>query len=501
MRSIRTTLTTSLVAGALLATGISGAVLHSKASSSIVRQFDETLMTRARALAALLEEERGKIDFEFLPEAWPEYMGGDAPEYFQIRVEGRGLVLRSPTLRVNGKAGDLPRGVDDDGSPVATNLRFPDGRAGRTLGLLVPLPRDGDEDQPPEAALSGAPIDVMPTSRPPTEVLVMVARTRDELDAALAALRDALLWAGCLLGATVLLVVTLAVRRGLRPLASFGDEVGRIDSRTLSRRVTDEGLPSELRPTAAKLNELLARLEAAFERERRITGNVAHELRTPIAELRAAVDVSRRWPDDVELKDAAVEAADAVSIRMREVVSGLLRLARITSGEAGLTHDEVPVRALVDELWNAFRPVAAARGLQLDHRAPPELTLSTDRTLVSVAFTNLLDNAVRFAERGSRIVCVASEGEDGRVRWSLENQTAGLHEEDLEHLAEPFWQKDASRTEKDHAGLGLTLVRSVATVLGGDVSFAMNGAFQVTLDLPHTPAPAAADPDGSLSGT
>ncbi|MFG0320061.1 MAG: hypothetical protein ACF8XB_22505, partial [Planctomycetota bacterium JB042] len=266
MRSIRGTLTASLVAGGLLASLGAGVVFHAEATAALEAQFDETLVTRARALAALLEEEGGKVGFEFVPAAWPEYMGGEAPEYFQIRIEARDLVLRSPTLRVGERPGDLPRGVAPDGSPLPSDLRFPDGRAGRTLGLEVVVPRDGDEDDGPSGApdgpdaLDGASAgDVVPARRPRTVALVLVARYREELDRTLAALRHALLAAGGILGAAALVVVALAVRRGLRPLAAFGEEVARLDATTLSRRIPDDDLPAELVPTAAKLNELLER--------------------------------------------------------------------------------------------------------------------------------------------------------------------------------------------------------------------------------------------------
>ena len=124
-----------------------------------------------------------------------------------------------------------------------------------------------------------------------------MASVRRELDRTLATLQLVLAGSGLLLLAATALVVPRVLRRELKPLQSLAAEAARIDAASLSARFATEGLPGELAPIAARLNELLARLEDSFERERRFSSDVAHEFRTPVAELRSLAELAIKLPD------------------------------------------------------------------------------------------------------------------------------------------------------------------------------------------------------------
>lgn len=480
MRSIRRHLLWTLLLGVLISTVASGHFVYTRTQRLLIEQYDAVLLSKSKTLLSMLEVDEGYLEFNYAdafmrefevagtPHSGSAVRGADdqdAAEYFEIWY-GEASVRTSGTLK-DGQG--LPRQVGALAAPAFFDLILPDGRSGRAIGVFAPVILDDEQDDALGAAGPGAgdgrqeePAE--PNNVADVQVDLVVARSRSELDHALARLRGTLFLSGGALGVLVLLVVFLGVGRGLRPIAQLGQEVAAIGPARLSARVVDTNLPIELAGMATKLNELLARLEAAFLRERRVTGNIAHELRTPISELRAAAEVARRWPDDPELAMAAIETAAAVSVRMGNLIDGLLRLARIASGEATERKDPIDLGALVEDCWVSHAKTARRRGIQFVNRSGQGPLILSDRDLLAHAISNLLENAAHHGSAGSTIVCESEVDPDGRFRWSVDNETEGLSEEDLAHLTEPFWQKDAARSD-GHSGLGLALVSSIANAL------------------------------------
>lgn len=469
MKSIRTTLLSFLLLGAALAALLCGGFLYETMRESLLHQFDRASVEKLRALGAMLELDGPYLEFNYSADLTPEYEGGPEPEYFEIWYD-RQVARRSRTLsRLDDL--DLPYRYGSVESPDMWDLDLPDGRQGRAVGLLAPVGWQ-DDDLPP--------LDD-DEEMEPINVVLVVARSRAGLDETLASLRNAALGSGALLLVLILTTALLAVHVGLRPLRRLGDEVTLIGADSLSRRLSTDRLPQELRTPVDKLNELLVRLDEAFSRERRMTGNVAHELRTPIAELRSAAEVALRWPEDREMSRSAIETARDVATRMGELVAGLLRLARIKNGEAQIEREEFDLHMLMVELWHRWEPLASSRGLRFENEMEPGLVLCTDRILLTHALGNLIDNAVQHAAEDSTISCRAGVGARGGLFISIENATDSLSDADLAHLTEPFWQKDPSRTDTSHSGLGLTLVASIIEALEMELSFHLTETFRVEI--------------------
>ncbi len=471
MKSIRRSLLVSILSGIVVSGLVCGGVLYRTMRGSLESQFDSALAAKVRTLASMLDVDDGWLEFNYAAELMPEFEGGQNPEYFQISFADGRVLRKSTTL---GQAA-LPLRHASAGTAELFDLDLPDGRPGRAIGVIAPVDMESDDDvEVARVEPAAEHFDV--------HVVLVAARARAELDAALAALRGALWLAGAVLALLAGAVVLGGVRRGLRPLAALGEEVASIEAGSLSRRLSPRGLPLELAGMAAKLNELLGRLEEAFQRERRVTGNIAHELRGPLAELRSAAEVALCWPEDQEMTRAAVEAAHAVALRMSGLIEGLLRLARVAAGEAPLALEDVDLRLLVEEQWAPLRPQAGERGLRFEHLAPADLLLCTDRALFASVVRNLLDNAVQHSPAGGTIICRGAALPEGGVRWSLENPNDSLAAEDLAHLAEPFWQKDPARGDAAHSGLGLTLVSTAVAALGLRLEFHLDACFRVTVE-------------------
>ncbi len=467
MRSLRVELGVRLLAGLGLTVLAVGSASWLLVREAVSRDFDAALAAKAWALGKLVSVDEDGFDLHLGEDSAAEYIGGADAEYMEIREHGGAVVARSPSLGTS----ELPPQFAGLGEPVFWDLPLADGRPGRAVGLLIEA---GSDDGELPAGLDG-----------PPRFVIATARSRERLDDTLSgvALISA---AGCVVTLLVIvLMVRSSVRRALAPVKVLSERLDAIDAGTLSRRVPLTGLPEELGFIPPKLNALLERLEQAFERERRMTGNIAHELRTPLAELRTATDIARRWPDDEALRAEAVATGHTVALRMGGLVDALLKLSRIASGHAHPERDEIPVAAAVAQLWSRVAESARQNGQDLQLEIREGLVLRTDRRLLDVAFGNLLGNAVRHGARGQPIRCDASP-HDGSLRLTVANGASSLRAEDLPRLTEPFWMKDGARSDATGVGLGLAMVDAVADALGGHLSFELaEGCFQAHLDLPE----------------
>jgi two-component system sensor histidine kinase QseC len=263
----------------------------------------------------------------------------------------------------------------------------------------------------------------------------------------------------------MIVIVRLIVRRGLAPLAGVAERAAHIDASSLGLRFATESLPTELLPIAHRLNDLLARLERSFERERQFTSDAAHELRTPIAELRSLAEVALKWPEGRESTRQAFCDALEIARRMEAIATGLLSLARCEDGKQTTKREPVAIKELVDELWHPLADQAGHRQLRVAFDVASDVRFVTDRSLLGLVLSNLFSNAVEYTPVGGT-VRVSAEQQDGRFKLSVANTVDNLSPEDLPHLFERFWRKDTSRTSSEHAGLGLALAKAFTELLG-----------------------------------
>ncbi len=278
------------------------------------------------------------------------------------------------------------------------------------------------------------------------------------------------------------LLVWIAVSRALRPLALLGDDLRR-------RRASDLGpvavaqVPDEVAPLVAQLDELFSRIRDRLESERRFTSDAAHELRTPIAGIRAQAESALAAPDSAA-RDAALNRVVAACDRLSRVVSQLLTLARMD--EMPLNGD-VTCRAgeLARDVVADLAPQAHAAGIDLGLAAVDDVTVRAEPLLVEVMVRNLVDNAMRYAGRGASIdVGVVLDG--AMTTLVVTDNGTGLPAADLARLGQPFFR--ASQPSGSGTGLGLSIVARIAERHGGVVQYLPgpgNRGLRVRVSLPR----------------
>jgi signal transduction histidine kinase len=281
---------------------------------------------------------------------------------------------------------------------------------------------------------------------------------------------DLLKYTGYIYAAALLLTLLAALfisYKTLRPLKILSRDLDKVTLQRLDFRVT-EPRHAELKPLTEALNSLLERVDSAFKRERQLTADIAHELRTPISGLSSILEVSlrqQRSPD--EYRETLLEAKTILD-QTRDMMESLLMLSRIDRGQIPMTVDVFSLKGLVDECWNVFSARGKQRALVFKNNIPESLSIHADREKTKIIVNNILSNAVAYTREGGNIeVASVTRSLDGDERISLmiTNTGSQIPESDLHCIFERFWRGDKSRSATGlHFGLGLSIAHALATL-------------------------------------
>jgi heavy metal sensor kinase len=307
---------------------------------------------------------------------------------------------------------------------------------------------------------------------------LLVARPAEEEQEVLEQLRDALL-----LSAPVIILLAgiggyLLAVRALAPVDAMSREALRIGAGNLEARLPVSEPGDELGRLAAVLNDLLSRLQGAFERQRQFMADASHELRTPVAVIRgeAEVALSRRERSAPELREALQITGDEAA-RLTRIVDDVFTLARADAGQYALSPDDFYLDELLQECSRAVRTLTATAGVELACDAPTEAPVRADEGLVRRMVLNLLDNAIKHSPVGGTVF-LSLRSEVTGYRIVVRDTGAGIPPAVQPHIFERFVRADAARTRggrRDGAGLGLAIARWVAEAHGGSLSLVASG--------------------------
>jgi signal transduction histidine kinase len=257
------------------------------------------------------------------------------------------------------------------------------------------------------------------------------------------------------------------VRGTLRPIARIDEAARRISASRLEERIAQTGSGDELDRLAGTLNEMMERLHAGVGQIRRFGSSAAHELRAPISRLRHRIeDALSRERDPIADEKLLLETlADVDGIAA--TVRALLDLAHSEGGLDSHQVQDVPLSALLDGVADFFEPTAEARGIALHRSYPAELAVRGEPNWLRQLFANLVDNAIKFSERGGRVEIEAEEDGAG-VRVRVHDYGRGIPAEERERIFDPFHRAPHGGGVAG-VGLGLALARQIAVAHGGGI--------------------------------
>jgi signal transduction histidine kinase len=305
----------------------------------------------------------------------------------------------------------------------------------------------------------------------------------------------------CLIALAIMAVVSiglgwLVAGRVLRPLRTMTATTRRISAQNLHERLAISGPRDELTDLGDTIDELLARLETAFEAQRRFVANASHELRTPLAMMRTSLDVAVGKPrPGREVTVLAGKLREGLDQADRLIESFLL-LARAQQG-APTDRGTIPLSTIVSDAVAARTEHARRLGVNL-HTDLSDIDIDGSQTLLSRMVANVLDNALTHNSPGG-FVHVATNLDGPDVQLLIDSSGPPLDQNDVQKLGQPFRRLGAERTASDTGvGLGLSIVAAIATAHGGALRLHARdeGGLRVVIELPRAmrPVPAGAGP-------
>lgn len=452
----------SLWYAALLAVSMAlfGGTLYLVMRQELYAGFDEQLLNQAALTLASVRVEGDVPTFEAAT------AGAIDGEYFLRLLGGDG--------RVVFETSDTRHEVPLDGDAVAAALG---GRAAysdaldedrETLRLVsVPVPQ-GDG-----GAVAG---------------VLQVGLDRNEIEEPLARFLHSLLLAGPLVLALAAAGGYLLAGRALAPVAAMTRLATRISASDLRARLNLDLPDDELGRLARTFDAMLARIEDAFERQRRFTGDAAHELRTPLSLMRSQVDLALARPRSATEYREALQDLDGDLERMTDLVAALLVLARADAGRLAPNRAPCDLAATVAAVreQDAARATEAGVTLRADC---PETPLAADEDLLVQLLVNLVDNALAHTPAGGDVT-IGCRGDGDLVRVWVEDSGAGIAPEHLSRLFDRFYRIDRGRSRaRGGTGLGLAICKAIVEAHGGTIALTseVGRGTRVEAALPRAP--------------
>lgn len=478
MASTRTNLTAAFVAGLVAVTGVLGLAFWTVRNATIYGDIARYASSEADlAAAAILEAGEGAQPVVIRPDTTAETiqitprlgaMLATFPGYVVV-LDRRSVVLfQSPEVRnlstadaqvLSGQISNLVSGgpaglltldsANDRVLLVARDLTTPTGRLGR---IIVGTSTLGVTDLPREYIIS-----------------LFVIAPLVILFAAWGA------WG-------ILGITSQRIGKITRDVAAISD------GRSLHRRLTIENAGQEFEGLIATLNAMIERLETSFLGLRRFTADASHELKTPLAVLRADVERAMSEPSHNE-RLVALEEALHETTRMADLVESLLTLARADEGRFDIHREPVALKALVDDVYETALILGEGAGVAVNLQFTADVTIMGDPTRLRQLFLNLVTNAIKYTPPGGKVdIGLGLHPEN--VTFAVRDTGIGIAAADVPYIFERFWRADRVRSrmsERGGFGLGLAISQWIAQAHGGTLTassrLGRGSLFTVTLPL------------------
>jgi len=299
-----------------------------------------------------------------------------------------------------------------------------------------------------------------------------VGQSIDAVEQALHSLYLTLLWAVPItLGIAGVAGYGLA-RFAMRPVDRMTQFARSLGANDLGRRLAYRGPDDELGRLATTLDEMLARLEASFTRERRFVADAAHELRTPLTALKGRLDVVRQRERDADAYRSAIDCIEPEVERLIRLVRDLLLLARLETDTSPWEEAPVDVSQLCERIVEQMQPLAAERELSIALDVEPDLLVTGSFDHLLRALLNLLDNAIKYADTPGHII-VSAHRVDGHISLQISNDGRLLDAALIARVGERFLRDEGDRSrDTGGVGLGLAIAAEIARRHRGSLTLA-----------------------------
>jgi len=405
---------------------------------------------------------------------------GLAEQYAQ---GGLSALVQIVAARSQGNPGDsmIYLVTTADGRPLAGNIgNWPAG-AGLAPGPLSFTIETGAKGQGETHPARGMLIVI------PDGYRLLVGRDISDAAAFRERVKMTLIWSGLLALGAGLAGGAVMSRNMLRRVEQVNRTAERVVAGNLSDRVPLRGSGDEFDQLAGNLNGMLEQIERLMTGMREVTDNVAHDLKTPLARLRARLELALIGGADPAAQTGAIRAAIDEADRMLATFNALLSIAEAEAGAGRDRTEPLDLGELARSAAELYQPVAEEQGFVLRFESAPGVTIRGDRNLLSQAIANLIDNALKYGvgvDGGRSEIRLSGRVGEGRAVLEIADRGPGIPERDRAAVFDRFVRLEPSRSTPGN-GLGLSLVRAVAHLHGGTVALLDNApGLTVRLEFP-----------------
>jgi heavy metal sensor kinase len=279
----------------------------------------------------------------------------------------------------------------------------------------------------------------------------------------------------------------LLARRALRPVSQTADAVRRIGDRNLHERLPEPGTRDEIDQLIKVFNELLARLDRAFDLQRRFTSDASHEIGTPLTVLKGNTEVALLERHSPEGYEAILRSNLEEIERLSKLISNLLLLARSDAGEPQITRDIVSLNAQVTAVCARVAPLVQDCKIEFDAKVSTPAFIEGDPVALQQILFNLITNALRYTPAGGQVRISVGRASDSLAKVEVSDTGVGISQDELPHIFDRFYRGKNVRTrEPSGSGLGLAICQTLAEAHGGriEVESQLGKGSRFTLVLP-----------------
>ena len=446
--SLAARLTTWYAVSAFIIILSASVLLYLTLERSLDFENDRVLLDRANEVRQLLATTPGPPqEIQSISDSTPQRL--HTPVLLRM-LDGDGRVRAEYPVNAHMPQMTFPPPISiDDDETVATIATTANGDRYRVLSMLAARPPGVGDGKPYNVQVALA--------LGPQESLLAAYRKR--------------LWIAMSAALIVCIVIGYEIaRRGIRPIAQVTNIARRIRSTTLDARIESKNMPAELQSLAGEFNLMLDRLQESFARISRFSADIAHELRTPVNNLRGVAEVALTKARSREEYHEALSSNIEECVRLSHIIENLLFLARSEDPRHQVAREPLDLGHELATVAEFFDASSSEAGVSIDDSVEGTLSVKLNRTLFQRAVGNLLDNSIKHTPAGGKITLMAWRY-NGTLQINVADTGTGIPHEHLPHVFDRLYRVANDRSKHTGgAGLGLAIVKSIAASHGGSVN-------------------------------
>lgn len=430
-------------------------------------EFESALNTKSNYLKSLIKVTEEGTKFDLSGEFMPEFSLPSKGEYFQLWQDNISLE-RSESLKHFANINLIKTNMPIN-HPKYYEVDLPDGREGHAMTST--FERKEPQKNAPDKIITMQ-LTVAISSEEVSNILIII---------------DSSLLIGLLL---VILIIRWAVlkvtHRGLQPLEDLNDALRKANkSESTIQLPTHSESFSEIEPIKNELNKFIKLNLQHLQNEKRITADIAHELKTPISELISLSEIYIRYPEDQRIGATYKQDVLNISSKMKNIVNNLLLLQQSNSEKINQT--SVDIDGLIEQIINelSFKYADILQRIIVNNSGYP-IRCIADKFSIHTILTNLLDNALFYSPEKSiiNLSLMSTLSKSKKLTISIENSLlAPMTEDELENLIRPFYQIEKSRTNQERHGLGLAIINNIARINKFDFKAELHGKNMISFSI------------------